>query len=209
MKQALILGTGGHCRVILSILDACQRHEVLGIIELGKSRVGENIMGISVLGNSSCLDDFCGRSNLDLFLAIGDNVIRQTWWKKAKELGFRLPNLISPYANIDSQAQLGEANVVCANAFIGPGVILCDNNLVNTGAIVEHEVLIGSHCHLAPSSTIAGRSRIGDKCFIGAAATVIDSLSVEEGTIIGAGATLINSISESGGVFVGTPARKR
>ena len=209
MKQALILGTGGHCRVILSLLDVCGEHEVLGIIELGKLSVGENIMGIPVLGNASCLDEFCGRSNLDIFLAIGDNEIRQIWWKKTRELGFRLPNLISPYANIDCRAKLGEANVVCANVFIGPGAILCDNNLVNTGAIVEHEVLVGSHCHLAPSSTIAGRSRIGDECFIGAAATVIDGLSVEDGTTLGAGATLIRNISEIGGVYVGTPAKKR
>ncbi len=208
MKQALILGTGGHCRVILSLLDACGEHEVLGIIELDKLRVGENIMGIPVLGNASSLDEFCGRSNLDIFLAIGNNAIRRIWWEKTRNIGFILPNLFSPYAIIDSNAQLGEANIVCAKAFIGPGATLGDNNLVNTGAIIEHEVQVASHCHFAPSSTIAGRSRIGDECLIGAAATVIDGIYVEARNTIGAGTTLVKNITETGGVYIGTPAKK-
>lgn len=208
-RQALILGTGGHCRVLLSLLAARGEHEMLGIVDLGELRAGEFIMGVPVIGKTTCLEAFRKHQDLDVFLAIGDNTLRQTWWQTAGDLGFSLPSLVSPHAIIDPHARLGKANVVCARAFIGPEAVLGDNNLINTAAIVEHEVRIGSHCHLAPSSTVSGRSLIGDGCIVGAGATVIDFIEVAARISIGAGATVVCSIIEPGGIYVGTPAKRK
>jgi sugar O-acyltransferase (sialic acid O-acetyltransferase NeuD family) len=207
IRQAIIIGTGGHCRAILSVLTALGKHEMMGIVDLAKPSVGEVIMGVPVIGSSNYLEEIHGREDIDVFLAIGDNVLRLTWWQKVGDLNLAMPNLISPNAIVDSHAQLGNANVVCARAFIGPEVVLGDNNLVNTAAVLEHEVRIGSNCHLAPSSTVSGRSQIGDDCFVGAGATVINYVEVTAGVTIGAGATVIRSITDSG-VYVGTPVRK-
>lgn len=208
MRQAVVLGTGGHCRVILSLLAACGQHQVLQIIELGEHHLNERIMGHSITPFASALMNLAGKEDIDVFLAIGDNATRRHWWAKIMESGLPMPNLISPHAVVDATAKLGEANVVCAKAFIGPESRIGVNNLINTGATVEHEVVIGSHCHLAPSSTVAGRSRLEDLCFIGAGATIIDKLSVASATTLGAGATLIRDVEESGGVYVGVPARR-
>lgn len=209
MRQALVLGTGGHCRVVLSLLADVGQHHVLEIIELDVLRLGETIMGTPVTATASCLDEFRGRRDMDIFLAIGNNGTRRWWWEKVKELDLPLPNLISPHAIVDRFAKLGEANVVCSRAFIGPECKLGNNNLINTGAIVEHEVQIGSHCHLASSSTVAGRSRIDDECFIGTAATIIDGVTIAAGTTLGAGAVLIRRIEQPNGVYVGIPAQRR
>lgn len=207
IRQSLIIGTGGHCRVLLSLLAACSKHEVMGIVDLAEHRVGEVIMGVSVVGSIDCLEAFRGRGDVDVFLAIGDNAIRRTWWQRVRDLGMALPNLVSPQAIVDPSARIGEANVVCARAFIGPEAMLADNNLVNTAAVLEHEVRVGSHCHLASSSTVAGRSQIGDSCFVGAGATVINNIEVAAGITIGAGATVVRNITEPGGIYVGVPAR--
>lgn len=208
MRRALIIGTGGHCRVLLSLLAACGKHEVMGIIDLAEPRVDEVIMGVRVIGSVTLLDAFCGCSDLDVFLAIGNNALRRTWWQKASDLGLALPNLVSPQAIVDPHANMGGANVVCAMAFIGPETSLGDNNLVNTAAVVEHEVRMGSHCHLAPSSSVAGRCRIGDGCFIGAGATVIQGIEVAASITVGAGSTVIRSIADPCGVYLGIPARR-
>jgi sugar O-acyltransferase (sialic acid O-acetyltransferase NeuD family) len=209
MRRAIIIGTGGHCRVVLSILLEVGLHQVLDIIELAKLRHDETILGIPVSGSAENLDSFRGQSTIDVFLAIGNNVLRREWWFKVKELELPLPNLISPHAIVDRFAILGEGNVVCSKAFIGPECKMGNNNLINTGATAEHEVQIGSHCHLCPSSTVAGRSRIHDDCLIGAGATVIDNLTIASGTALGAGAVLTGSIEQSNGVYVGIPARRR
>jgi sugar O-acyltransferase (sialic acid O-acetyltransferase NeuD family) len=207
MRQALVIGTGGHCRVLLSLLIACGKHEVMGIIDLAEPRVGELIMGFPVIGSITSLDVYQMRANLDVFLAIGDIAQRRICWQKVCDLGLALPNLISPQAIVDPHAHLGDANVVCARAFIGPEAVLGDNNLINTAAVLEHEVRVGSHCHLASSSTVAGRSQIGDSCFVGAGATLINHVEVAADIIIGAGSTVVCNITNPG-VYVGTPARK-
>lgn len=206
MRRALVLGTGGHARVVLSVLAASGSREVLGFLDLGVPHGGELIMGIPVLGNVAGLDNFRGRSDVDVFLAIGDNEMRRTWWFAVREAGFATPNLISPHAIVDPTAQLGEANVVCARAFIGPAAVIGDNTLLNTACIVEHETSVGSHSHLAPSSTVAGRTRIGECCFIGAGATVIDKVTVVARVIVGAGGTVVHNI-DTPGVYIGVPAR--
>lgn len=208
MRQAVVLGTGGHCRVILSILKTEQRHEVMAIIELGSPREGETIMGLTVMPNPNILEMLFGRRDVDVFLAIGDNDIRKHWWARVKNIGLPMPNLVSTGAQIDNSAYLGESNVICARAFVGPEAELGNNNLINTGAIVEHEVKIGHHCNVASAATIAGRSRIADSVFVGAGAVIVDGVSIASETILGAGATLIKSIYQPNGVYLGTPAKR-
>ena len=209
MRQAVVLGTGGHCRVVLSILNAVKTHSVNQVIELGESRTGENIMGTLVTPTAKNIGDFCGNVNFDFFLAIGNNYTRKLWWERLEKMNFLMPNLISPHAIIDETAKLGQGNIICSRAFIGPFARIGDDNLINTGAILEHESIVGDHCHLAPASLLAGRSKISDLCFIGAGSTIIDNISISSGTTLGAGATLISNIDQVNSVFVGLPARER
>ena len=46
-----------------------------------------------------------------------------------------------------------------------------DFNIINSYGNVEHEVIMGNFNHLAPSSTICGRSELRDGIFIGASQT--------------------------------------
>ena len=208
MQSALIIGTGGHCRVVLSLLADTKEHDVIGFIELGIPKKNEIIMGIPVVGSDADLVSYSKHTNLDVFLAIGDNMQRSDWLKKAHILNFSTPNLISPSASIHSSVQMGEANIVCGNVFIGPETVLTDNNLINTAVVIEHEVKVGSNCHLAPSSTVCGRCSINDSCFIGAGSTVINNIELAMHTKIGAGSTVIKNILEPNGTYVGLPAKK-
>ena len=207
-RRAIIVGTGGHCRTIASLLSSSGLHKIIGILDTSNPCFEEVILGVPVIGSLNYLDDFDGGAEVDVFLALGNNKLREELWLKFSKLGFKMPNLISPFANVDPYAKLGSANVICSRAFIGPEVVMGDNNLINTAAVLEHEVRLGSHCHLASSSTVAGRSQIGDHCFVGAGATVINYVNVAPSTTIGAGATVVRNISIPG-VYVGIPARMR
>ena len=207
-RRAIVLGAGGHCRVVLSILKAVDGHELLGIIDLGEPHIGEEIMGVAVIGTTASLETYRNHKDLDLFLCIGDNKLRKFWWQTAHSLGLLMPNLMSPHALIDPHALLGTANIICANAFIGPKALLGNNNLINTSAIVEHEARIGSHCHLAPAATLCGRSGLDDCCLVGAGATVIDFIQIAAEVTVGAGATVVSTITDTGGIYVGTPAKR-
>lgn len=206
MREAVVLGTGGHARVVLSILAACGDRTVLGAIDLGTPREGEQLLGVPVIGGREALERLRGQDQVDLFLAIGDNGDRRRWWEEGRAMGLALPTLVSPHAIVDVTARIGGAVIICARAFVGPDAVIGDNVLLNTASIVEHESVVGSHSHLAPSATLAGRSRVGGGCFVGAGATIIDGVSVTDGVTIGAGAVVVHSIDEPG-TYVGVPAR--
>lgn len=208
MRKAVVVGAGGHCRAVLSILLDLGSHSILEIVALSSLRSGEFILGLPVRVEESYLTSLQGLTNVDVFLAIGDNQLRREWWFKIKDLGLPMPNLISPHAIVDRYARLGQGNIICAKAFIGPECEIGDNNLINTGATLDHEVFLGSHIHLCPSTTIAGRSSVQDNCFIGAGATIIDGISIASTTTFGAGAVVIQNIDQPGNTYLGVPAKK-
>ncbi len=207
VREAVIVGSGGHCTAILSLLGANRQHTISTVLDLSEPEPGELIMGVPVAPIEPLLFEFIAKDNLDFFLAIGGNLVRKFWWEKLQTFRVSCPNLISPNALVDDSANLGEGNVVCANAYIGPRATLGFNNIINTGAIIEHEATVGSHSHIAPGSIIAGRSNVSDQCFIGAGSTVIDKVSVAHGATLGAGSVLIKNASSKGGIYVGVPAK--
>jgi len=204
-KQAIVIGTGGHSRVVLSILNSLNTHNIFGILDLRVNKSGESILGIPVIGSIDKIKEF-DNNIFDIFLAIGDNSLRRLIFKKVKRYNFSFPNLVSKHAIVDVNSEIGEANIVCPRAFIGPSSIIGDNNIINTGAIIEHEACIKDHCHFSPLSIVAGRSCINNECFIGASATIIDKISISEKVVVGAGSTVIGDISKSG-TYVGSPAK--
>jgi UDP-perosamine 4-acetyltransferase len=207
MKSAIVIGTGGHSRVVLSILSNVGA-QVVGLVELGAIRMNEKILNLPVLGGVEVLNKFEGSYEIDVYIAVGDNIIRSFWFDSLKARNFSLPNLLSPHAIVDSNAQLGEANIICPRAYIGPEAKLGNNNLINTAAVIEHEVRVGSHCHLAPSSVVAGRSEVEDQTMLGAGSIVIESIRIAKFTMVAAGAVVISNIEIPGSTWIGVPARR-
>lgn len=210
IRQAILVGSGGHSRTVLSLLLELQTHEIIGIIDINRfiandKNSSELIMGIPVL-SIDALSFFRTVNELDVFLAIGDSFLRRQWWERIIGMGLSTPNLLSPKAEVHSSVKMGTANVICSGVYLGPEAILGTNNLINTQVILEHESSLGNHCHLAPRSLIAGRVVVGDSCFIGAGAVVVDGLSVAPFTTLGAGAVLVQNIMVSEGVYIGVPA---
>lgn len=201
------MGTGGHARVIVSILLSLNLYDKLKIFELGKLRRGEKILGLEVFSFAEKIKVFNPDQNEDFFLAIGCNNKRKTFWNLLKKKRLNTPNLISPSSFVDPSAFLGEGNVICPQAFLGPCSNIGNNNLINTFALLEHESMIGNHCHMAPKSVLSGRSTLGNSCLIGVGAKIIDNLTVADGTTIGAGGCLIESIIVKNNTYVGVPAK--
>ena len=206
-RTANILGTGGHARVVISILLSLRLYDEIHLIELGDLRIGEQILGFKVFSFTEKIKASHSDQKEDFFLAIGCNKKRETYWELLKEKRLGTPNLIAPSSFIDPSAILGEGNVICPQAFLGPCSRVGNNNLINTSALLEHESLIGNHCHMGPKSVLSGRSTLGDSCFIGVGAQIIDQLSVASGTIIGAGGCLTKNISDENQTYVGVPAK--
>lgn len=208
-KGCLILGAGGHCRAVLSIIQepGNRVYSIEGILDTGSVRGNESILGVNVIGSADDLEDFFGRGTKCLFLAIGDNAYRRHYYQKAKKIGYALPNIFAHGSYIAPTASLGDGNLVCHRVHVGPMSRVGNGNILNTGSILEHESTIGDFCHLGPSSVVSGRSHLGNSVFLGVSATVIDKINVCDDVTIGAGAVVVKDISIPNKTYVGVPAK--
>lgn len=200
-KGLLILGFGGHARVVADIAIAS------GIVDFcfidPNARAGENFLGHPVLTawDANLPDGW------QAFSAAGDNILRQGHCELIKSRAWSLARLLAPSATIGVGATIMEGCLVAQHAHVGPMATIGTGCIINTGAVVEHESSVGDFSHISVHSTVAGRSRIGRFAMIGAGAAVIDGIEIGDSVIVGAGAVVHRSIAEPG-TYVGVPARR-
>jgi UDP-perosamine 4-acetyltransferase len=207
--KTLIVGAGGHARVVCDILSYDRNIDVVGFSDNEIRDPDERILGRPILGRHEDIADIVAEHGiLAAVVAIGDNALRAERYERLRGAGVKLLNAIHPSAVISPTATIGEGNVVSPGAFINTLAQIGDNCIINTGAIVEHEVTVGSHVHLAPGAIAAGRVRIGDLTFIGAGSVVREYVSVGERVVVGAGSVVLSELA-SGVMAAGAPATVR
>jgi UDP-N-acetylbacillosamine N-acetyltransferase len=141
-------------------------------------------------------------------ISYGELNIRTKVFTELKNKGLKIGNCIANDAIIyNNQILSGLNNQIFDHTYIGPGTVIGNNNIINTGAIIEHEVSIKDNNHIAPGSVICGRVKIGSFVFAGANSVIRDKLSICDNVTIGAGSVVVKDISEPG-VYVGNPVRK-
>jgi acetyltransferase-like isoleucine patch superfamily enzyme len=79
--------------------------------------------------------------------------------------------------------------------------------LVNTAALIEHDVHIGHHTHISTGATLNGGVSISDSCFIGSGSIVSNGLSISNGMVLGAGSLVIRNLPASGSTYAGAPCK--
>ena len=204
----MILGCGGHGRVVLDILSNVGMYEVIGFVDSDPQYAGRRIDGIEVLGQPDDLPDIRKQYGADCgIVAIGNNGVRRAMADQLESMGFGLVNAIHPSANLARNVTLGRNIVIAAGALVCAHCQIGDSVILNTGCIVDHESLIGNATHVCPGARLAGRVTVESGAFVGIGATVIQSTRVGYESVVGAGAVVINDVAPMSTV-VGVPARE-
>lgn len=200
-KQVVIIGAGGHGKVIADIVQK-SGDRVLGFLD-DNTALPEKIEGIPVLG---CADDYIKYPDAEFIIAIGNAAMRR---QIAEQLnGVRWHTAVHPCAVISSMGvKIGEGSVVMANAVINPGASIGRHCIVNTASVIEHDDVIADYVHISVGAKLGGTVSVGEQTWVGIGAVVSNNVSVYNRCIIGAGAVVVKDIKESG-TYVGVPARK-
>ena len=206
MIQVVIVGAGGHGKVVLDILRGAGRYEPVGFVDADTRLAGTKVGGLAVLGPTNVLPKLHQQRVRHAIIAIGDNRTRYRYAALLESEGFTLASAIHPTAFVSPTATLGKNVVVGPNASVITEARVGDCAIVNTGAIVEHECEVGEAVHVAPGAVLAGRVRVGAFAFIGIGAQVIQCMAVGEGATVGAGAVVIIDVPV-GATAVGVPAK--
>ncbi|MDB5304818.1 MAG: sugar O-acyltransferase, sialic acid O-acetyltransferase NeuD family [Phycisphaerales bacterium] len=204
--ELIIIGAGGHGKVVLDVLRAAGLYKPVGFVDADTSLAGTEVGGLPVVGPVNTLPRLRQQRVKRAIIAIGDNRTRVRYAVLLREQGFELVNAIHPAASVSSSAVLGVNVVIAAQAAVCTEARLADSVIINTGALVDHECVIAEGVHVAPGVCLAGRVRVGTCAFVGIGANLIQCLSVGEHATIGAGAAVIEDIPAYA-TAVGVPAR--
>lgn len=196
MIDLLLIGAGGHARVVLAALLDVR----VGLVDVVRP-VGTIVDGAVVLGGDDIMASHAGPAHV----AIGDNARRRAVIGRAGPRTWRA--IVSSHAIALGAIEIGEGTFVGARAVLQPGARIGRHVIVNTGAIVEHDATIGDFAHIAPGSILAGGVSIGEGALVGAGAVVLPGISIGTDVVVGAGAVVVADLPD-GVTVVGNPARQ-
>lgn len=137
MKALLIIGAGGHGRVIAEIASACGYQKIEFLDD-------ENP---EVLGKVDDLEKF-RNTYAECFIGIGNNLLRLHLLEKAEVLGYTLPILIHPTAYVSPAANLGSGSVIEPMAIVNTNASIEKGVIISAGAIVDHDTVVEKAAHV-------------------------------------------------------------
>ncbi|WP_338778813.1 acetyltransferase [Metabacillus sp. FJAT-52054] len=202
-NKLLIIGASGHGKVVADIALRMNKWQNVAFIDDNKNITTS--MGLEVIGTSEEVSLHI--NDCDIFVGIGNNVLRQSVHEKLEASGASIPSLIHPDAIIGSQVNLGIGTVVMARTIINCGSIIGKGCIINTASTIDHDNYIANFVHLSPGVHLAGSVTVGQGSWLGIGSVVSNNVSITGGCTMGAGAVVIKDVTEAG-VYVGVPVRR-
>jgi UDP-perosamine 4-acetyltransferase len=205
-KPVVILGGGGHARVVI---DALRRagHTIAGVID-PKPEVAKTLpAGVNWLGKNLSQTK---ASEAQVAIGVGSleanaNNPRIRLFYEAKAAGFEILSVRHPSAIVAGDVALGEGSQVMAGVILQPGIRIGVNCIVNTSASLDHDCRIGDHVHIAPRVVLSGGVSVGNGSHLGTGAIIIQSIRIGEWAMIAAGAIVTVDVPPGTRVASGAP----
>ena len=207
MEKIIVIGGGGHAKVLVSVLKSVP-WDVVGYTDPQDRGV---ILGVPYAGDDTilpellrALDGRCAVIGLGKIDASPTRIFLQ---ERVTALGFGFPVIASARAVVNDEVELGAGTAVFDGAIVNSGTVTGSGCILNTNSTVEHDCRIGDNVHVASGATVSGGDTVGTNCMIGAGATVVQGVSICHDCLIGAGAAVVGDI-ERPGTYLGVPARR-
>lgn len=201
----LVVGAGGHAKVVIETLRACGR-EIAGVLDADATP--RLVAGARVIGVDADAPRLRREGLAHAIVALGDNALRERIGASLRSQGFTLANAVHPAATIAVSVTLGAGVAVMAGAVVNADTRVGDLAIINTGACVDHDGELMAACHVAPRAALAGAVRVGARAFVGVGASVVPGVNIGADAVVGAGAAVIGDVPP-GATVVGVPARAR
>ena len=183
-NDLIIIGSGGHSNAVIEVIEENKNYNNIFFVDDNYERL-KNLSNKKFLGKVRDLKKFKKYSS-SVFVALGDNSIRESIIKKVLDYNFKLINVISNTSLVSSSVKLskgifiGKSCVINANTKIGKG------SIINTNSSIDHDCKIGNFCHVAPGCLLLGDVKISNNTFLGARTTVLNNVSIGQKSKIGA-----------------------
>ena len=207
MDRIVVIGGGGHAKVLVSVLKKLA-WDVVGYTDPEERGV---ILGVPRLGDDAVLAELLrthGRCAAIIGLGkIDTSPRRALLLERVEAIGFAVPVVVSPQAVVNDEVALGLGTAVFDGAVVNSGTLTGRGCIINTNSTLEHDCRLGDNVHVASGATVSGGVTIGNNCMIGVGAMVVQGVSICDDCLVGAGAAVVRDI-ETPGTYAGVPAER-
>lgn len=205
-RTIVVYGGGGHGKTLIDLLRRLGTYQIAGIMDDGIP-AGTSIMGLPVLGGVEALADLFAhgvRLAVNAVGGIGNLAARVQVFRRLAEAGFVCPAVIHPSAVVEASARLAAGVQVFALAYVGSEAQVGFGGIINTGAIVSHDCVLGDYVNISPGAILAGEVQVGSGTLVGMGATINLQVKIGAGARIGNGATVKTDVPDKGIVRAGS-----
>ena len=210
MSSLVLLGGGGHAKVIIEIAKRLPRYSAFQIFDDNFDYLS-SVLGHEVSGS---LNDFFATAakfdDFEVLVAIGDNRTRKVIVDRIEANGVKLnfAKLIDPSAIVSPSARFGDGVVVMPGSVINAEAVVAEHSIINTSATIDHDVSIGRFSHIAPGVNLCGSVSVGEGVLMGVGSCAIPGVVIGEWSTIAAGSVVVQNIEPRKLVY-GVPAREK
>ena len=210
LKKLLIIGSGGHFKVVINEILKQRKYEIKEIIDIknfGK-KLTINKKLIKIVDYKSFNWSKVNKETF-IFIAVGNNYLRKKIASeiKTKNKNIKWGTIISPNAIIEKNVKIKPGTLVVSGSIINPGTIIGAHCIINTRSSIDHDNVFGDFSSSAPSVVTGGNVSAGKLSFLGIRSTIINNIKIGSKAIIGAN-SLVNKNCLSNYTYFGTPAKK-
>ncbi|MGN7482848.1 acetyltransferase [Priestia megaterium] len=202
MAKLLILGAGGHGKVVSEIAQLMKQWEEIAFLD-DREDISE-VLGIPIVGKLADLSAL--RSEYEYaFVAIGSNTARLKWTEKLSHHDFKIPTLIHPSSTVSAKSFIEEGTVIMAGAVINPDTKIGRSCIINTASTIDHDCVLQEGVHTSPGVHLGGTVKVGKRTWICIGATIINNINIGCDSVIAAGAVVTKDVL-SNVLVAGVPA---
>ena len=152
MSKLLILGAGGHGRVVAEIAESLRY-----TVSFLDDKAGEG-----VVGSISELDKF--RSEFDeFFIGIGNNALRHKLQDRLAELGLDVATLISPRAYVSPSVKAGCGTLIEPGAIVNANTTIGCGCIVSVGSVIDHDSVLENFSHVNTGAICMSGSHVAEE----------------------------------------------
>ena len=136
-KNLLIIGAGGHGKVVKEIAEALGYTQIAFLDDNSTEAIGK------IAESKAFLKDY-----QEAFVGIGNNKFRSELLARLEQEGFIIPVLIHPTAYISQTATIEKGTVVEPKAIVNANSKVGKGCIISVGAIVDHDVVLEECVHV-------------------------------------------------------------
>lgn len=137
MKKLMILGAGGHGKVVGEIAKECGYE-----ISFLDDRIKKDVVGT--------IDElFKFVDSYDEFIVgIGANKKRKQLTEMLKSYNVKIATLVHPTAYVSHTAEIGQGTVVEPETIVNSNSIIGEGCIISVGAIIDHDAIVNPFAHI-------------------------------------------------------------